>query len=430
MKRLHLSTRLILALLISTITFSTAIFADETTDIAPECKPADQAVYYDKFQSDSVQLRDVQIWYQYGQDNFKLEDWQKAIGYYWKVVLNDKAGTYKVVYRKLADSYLSLMKINQEQQAAYLDSAFLAIYRGLDRYPDYAMLHFKAGNIYKSMQQPQCAIPHYEALTGISPKQVNYQKILAQLLYQTDDERALTVQGKVLELSPEDTDAAQFHLRLLSHFNKDALAFMAEQFERDTSNVINAMRYGKEAYNRGEYAAAKRAFNAAFVTDSSHLEAAGMYARSCEGLGDYRSAISQYQRILEANSGDINTLSLLALATAEVHNFSAASGYARKAIRISPESGQPFIVLGHIYEKGADYFHGKSGKNNYSYDTKMVMEKAAFMYKKAQQDPNWASQGVQNYERLSSSSVFRNKEDKHLHNYRENITDPNYSWVK
>lgn len=413
--------------------FSQIALAQEDMDEMEEdqgevqCKPSDLSSPYDKYATDSVTVRDIQIWYSFGSEEFKHKQYQRAVPYFWKVLENDKVGTYKVVYSKLATSYFELGKSAEANSSVYLDSTLLVLYRGLDQYPDYSRLHFTAGSIQRSLGRAQCAIPHYEALVQADPKQKSYKQILAQLLFQVEDERCIEVQQQVIDLDPEDQQARNLLVEMIKFFGGDPIEAMGKAFLNDTTNVTNAMKYGKEALVTGAYKQALRAYKAVLVQDPNHIEAREQVAKSYEGLNRMSDAIREYKAILKIDPKNVRVLCELAQAYSALKNFKVAANYANQAKRIDPQNGQPYMVMAEIYIAAVDYCSGKRKEKEYTYDDKLVFEKAGNEYRRAERDPNFAS--AASSRRNGLKPLYRTTEDKFLYN-RETIKDGCYSWIK
>ncbi len=394
-----------------------------------KCHPEDLSSPYDKFQSDTVSVDSINIWYSFGQEEFKHEQYHRAIPYYWKVLVNDTVGTFKVVYSKLATCYFELAKtVEESRRAAYIDSTLLVIYRGLQKYPNYAPLHFRAGTIQRSLGRIRCAVPHYEALAKATPERKEYWEVLAKLLFQLEDERCIEIQQKVTEMDPNDLAAQNLLVEMYKFFQKDPLQIMKQMFEQDPTNVPNAMRYGKEAYVTGNYGEAVRAFQAVIQQDPKHIEAMDFLAKSYEGLNRMRDAIATYKKILRIDPKNIGALCSIASAYASLHNFSTARSYVIQAMRIDPKLGEPHMVMAEIYMEAVEYCSNQREDNNYTYDDKLVFRKAYEEYARAAKDPNYAS--TANSRRRQMKALLPTREEEHLHGYRKNIKDECYSWIQ
>ncbi len=408
-------------------------FAQEEADnpeTEPPCIPADLSTPYDLYTQSGVDENQLNIWYDYGREYYRKgtfsdrpQHYQSALPYFWKVVLNDTLRRFKVVYGKIVECYL---KLNQP------DSALIAAYRGLKEYPDYATLHYHAGQIQKGFGRTSCAIPHFEALVKDQnqPPTIlkNYYGILAQLYWEVEDERAIAAQEKVVELAPNDVEASATLAKMVEFFGYDPLEARESAFLKDTTNVTNARQYGITAFESGYYQKAIRAFKAVLKVDPENIEALSYIGRSYEALDRLSDAISAYQVILKIDPNRLNTLAALASVYSRQHNFSTAKTYVQKALRIDPNYGLAYMVMGEIYENAANYCSSQREKKDYTYDDKLVFELAQKEYEKAAaRDPNVAAM-AQNRIRLLKAFV-RTKADIHMHSNRETIRDDCYRWI-
>ncbi len=394
---------------------------DEEEEMAEPatCFPENVTTGYDQFHSDSVDQKQIAIWYSFAQDYYKYKKYDNAIPYFWKIVVNDTTPKFKVVYYKLSDCYFHKNEI---------DSTLLVLKRGLKRFPHYPRLHYLAGYIHRTLGHVNCAIPHYEELVKASPKEKSYWQILAQLYFQAEDERAIDAQRKVIDLDPTDAEASNVLVQMMGYFGKDPMQAMKEAFDKDPSNLGNALRYGKAALEAGEYAEAERAFQTIIAKEPDHNEALIYLGRTYEGMGKLPTAIKMYKKVIEKDPQNINVLCSIASAYSQMNRFGRARAYVLKAKRINPGAGLPYMVMGEIYESAVNYCSGKRNKKGYTYDDKLVFEKARAEYKKAARDPNYAASANTRYNQLKP--FIRTREDQHLHSYRKTIKDGCYSWLK
>jgi tetratricopeptide (TPR) repeat protein len=394
-----------------------------------KCKPDSFTTPYEKFQSDTITQKQISIWYSFGSEEFKHEQYKRAISYFWKVLVNDNTGQFKVVYSKIATCYYELARTVENKKVEYLDSTLLVIYRGLDKYPDYASLHYRAGSILSSLGRYECAIPHYEALVEQNPEELSYLKALANLFFQSEDQRAIEVQQKVVEMAPDDVESANLLVQMYQFFGLDPIEPMRSAFENDTTNIPNALRYGKEALIIGQYKEALRAFNAILKVSPNHMEALEQKAKSYEGLDRTYDAINTYRGILKIDPKNISVLCSAARAYLRLNNFSAARSQVSQAKRIDPNNGEPYMVMADIYIAAAEYCSNKRGENKYNYDDKLIFEKAVNELKKAERDPNYRA--AASSRRNGLKNFVRTKEDIFMVG-RENLKDEDgcYSWIQ
>ncbi len=410
------------------------VLAQEEDFEEPEqvtCTPETLTTVYDQQKVAHLDPQQLGIWYNYAREYYKLakygdnpENYKDAIPYYWKVIVNDSLGTFKIAYSKLVDCYLHFN---------YSDSALIVITRGLQRFPNYTTLHYQAAQIQQTLGRPRCAIPHYEALIAAQPKDPkvlkNYWSVLAQLYFQVNDERAVDAQQKVVELDPKDVEAQTLLAHMMDAFGMNSLEALEKAFLLDTTNVSNARLFGKAAFEANQYKKAIRAFRAIVVQDPKNVEAMSYIARSYEGLEQHRKAIREYKKILKVAPKSLNTLCSLADAYSRLNDFTTARSYVRKALNINSHYGLAYMVMGSIYENAVSYCSGKRGKPGYTYDDKLVFERAIAEYQKAvKRDPNVASSARNRIKMLEPFK--RTQEEIFLHNNRQKLTDPCYKWIQ
>lgn len=400
----------------------------QETVVDSSCMPSSLSSPFDIYANTTSDIQQISIWYDYGRDPYqkgkyagKTARYQTAIPYFWKVVLNDQTGTFKATYGKLADCYLQLNKA---------DSALIVVYRGLKKYPDYGSLHFIAGQIFNTRNQPECAIPHYLALANSSGADSvtlkNYWSTLSKLYMQIGDERSVEAQEKVVALAPTDAEAAAQLARLMDEFGMDSMEATESAFRTDVTNVANARRFGLAAYNAGQYDKSIEAYSAVLKVHPDNLEAQNYIARSYEGLGQNQKAIGIYQNILKSRPDQLSVMCALASAHSRVGQFTAARRYVRRALQKDSNYGLAHMVMGEIYENAvANCVKGRTN-SNYTLDDKLVFEKAREAYQRAARDPNIAASAKNRYAQLAP--FVRTIEDKHMQS-RTKIEDPCYNWI-
>lgn len=399
---------------------------DEASAQTSNCKPENLSTPYDVFQSDTISQKQINIWYSFGSEEFKHEQYKRAVPYFWKVVINDKDGTFKVVYSKIATCYFELAK-GEENQADYLDSTLIAVYRGLEKYPDYVTLHYRAGSIFSTLGKTQCAIPHYEALVAANPQEVSYLKALAGLLFQVKDERCIQYQKRVVDLQPDDVEANNLLIQMYHFFGFDPIEPIKAAFENDTTNVANAMRYGNEAFIIGQYQEALRAANAAIKREPNNVAALELKAKSYESLENATAAISTYREVLKIDPKNAAVLCNIAWNYLRMSNFAQAQAQIVQAKRVDPDNGAPYMVMAEIYIAAAEYCSNRRGENKYNLDDKLIFEKAVEELKKAERDPNFRA--AANTRRNGLKDFVRTKEDIFM-NPRTTVRDECYNWMQ
>ena len=402
-------------------------FEEMSEDTA--CVPANLQTAYDAYKTDDLAPNQLDIWYDYGREPHKIaryenkpEKYRQAIPYFWKVIVNDDTGRFKIVYGKLVECYLGL---NEP------DSALIVAYRGLAKYPDYITLHYHAGIIQKTLGKVKCAIPHYEALVNSNPDDkstlLNYLTNLAQLYYAAEDERCLEVQRRVIDLDPENVEAASLLVRMTEFFGGDAMEAMEDAYNTDPTNIQNARRFGRAAYEAGEYDKAIQAYTSVLEQDPANTEALRYIARSYEGKEQFANALKNYKAVLDLEAEDLNVMCSIASVYARTRDFTTARAYVRRVQRIDASFGWSYMVMGEIYENSVAKCSDERDKRGYTYDDKLVFQLAQDEYRKAARDPNVAASASLRVKQLEP--FVPTKADLHMHSNRTDINDSCYSWI-
>lgn len=386
-----------------------------------QCQPDSFNTVYDKFKMDSVSGQQIAIWYSLAQEEYKYDNFKRALPYFWRVLMNDNTDKFRIVYSKIANCYFRLNQI---------DSTLLVSYMGLAKHPDYEQLHYWAGLVQDKRGNTLCAIPHYENLVGISSNKKEYWSKLAELYDRDNDERSVEAQQKVVDLDPGDVEAQKLLAILTSKYGGDPLKVLKDAWELDKTNVETAFRYGKESFEVGKYEEAIEPFKAILVTDSRHINAMEYLGRSYEAVGQTNQAIRYYNDILKIEPRSINVICLIASIYARQNNFTGARSYVQKAHRIDPGHGLPFMIMGEIYENSVNYCANKRKKRETTYDDKLVYRMATEEYTKAARDPNYAADANRRQEQLKNANLMPTTEDYFMHNNRLNPKEDCYSWIK
>jgi len=361
-----------------------AQFEDEF-EIAEEeivCKPESLMTIYDERDYGDVSLDIVRQWYSFGSEYYKNKNYKAAVPYLWKVFLNDTTKYARNAIRKLADSYFQL------QQA---DSTLIACYRGLDQFPDHAVLHYFAGYLQDNLGKDKCAIPHYEALVADNPDREEYLEKLAFLYYKTDQlEDAIETQQKLVNLDPSNskysTDLALYMNALYGPGG--GLEAFKQAWENDPENPQTAFKYGKAAYNAGEYKQAIKALLIVLEKEPNNGDAHEFLALSEEGLGQYNEAIAEYKKILETDPKNAVVMCNIASDYRNLNQFSNARYWVNRALQVKPGFGLAYMIMGEVYESAVTYCQNTENRKR-KYDDGLVYQMALGEYQKAARDPNY-----------------------------------------
>lgn len=398
-----------------------AQFEDEF-DIEEEvvCKPETLTTVYDGLDFTGTTFDNIRQWYSFGSEYYKNKNYKSALPYLWKVFLNDSTKYARNAARKIADSYFQL------QQA---DSTLLICYRGLEIFPDHVILHYFAGFIQDNLGKVDCAVPHYEALVADNPEKAEYLEKLAFLYYKQEDEKAIEMQTKLVELDPTNSKYAN-DLALYSEYFYGAgggLEAFKQAWENDPGNIEFAFKYGKAAYNAGEYKAALVPLQAVIEKNPDHVEAHQLIAMADESLENYDGAIVEYKKILQVEPNNAKIMCAIASDYRSLNQFSNARYWVNKALQAKPGFGLAYMIMAEVYEAAVTYCQNKSDRKR-KYDDGLVYEMAKEEYEKAMRDPNYKADARRRINNLKP--YLPTEEEKFMNQNRKNLKESCYtSWI-
>jgi tetratricopeptide (TPR) repeat protein len=397
-----------------------------------KCKPDTLLSDYEiKFRQDSItfiqqeRIKALSLGYEY----YKQKLYEKAIPYLWKVTASGiKDRYYKTVIKKLIESYYNLGKKEKGEKAiALMDTALLACYKGLDFDPDYITFHYWAGLIQYLLKRYQCAIPHYEKLTELEPKEKSYWETLAALYFVTRNEKAIQAQNKVIELDPNDEEARRKLAVYTQKLGGSLYDTYKELYEKYPDNAEYAMKFAMAALDEERNDEAIQAFKRLLKLKPGDPEALKNLGKTYQIEGKYSLAIKYYKQFLTKNGSDPYILVNIADCYRGLKKYASAVSYARKALRAKPGFGEAYIIIGKTYMDAVSDCSSNRTKG-LSYDDKLVYERAYNMFKKAKRDEMVLGKAASLMKSLKP--VLPTREDKFLHRNRTTIKDKCYSWIQ
>lgn len=394
------------------------IFGQEKVET--NCVPESISTAYDKINYGEVSLDDLRQAYSFGSEYYKNKNYKAALPYLWKVFINDSTKYARNAIRKIADSYFKL------QQA---DSTFIACYRGLEKYPDHVILHYFAGFLQDNLGRSACALVHYEALVADNPEKTEYLEKLAFLYYKQEDQKAIEVQEKLTKLDPTNSEYANTLALYMEHFlgRGGGLEAFKQAWENDPNNMDAAFKYGKAAYDAGEYKTALIPLTKVVEKDPNNNEAHKFIAMADESLENYNHAISEYKKILETDPENADIMISISIDYRYLEQFPSALYWANKALSAKPGYGLAYITKAEIFEAAVPYCQDQ-GNRKRKYDDGLVYEMAQNEYRKAMDDPNYKADARRRMNNLQP--YLPTDEEKFMNQDRKDLKDSCYtSWI-
>ena len=354
-------------------------FLDEQAPII--CIPETLQTVYDQYKQTDLNETNLKMWYSFGSEYYKQEDYKAAIPYLWKVFVNDsgKMGEYSI--RKISDAYFKLQ---------YADSTLLACYRGLARYSDLASLHYYAGILQMNLGKNECALPHYEFLVERYPNDETYLDRLAYLYSKLGDERAIEIQKRLVDINPENPLYQTRLVSYLEQFDYEILDELRLAFEKNPDDLNIIKQLAKAELDAGNYQQAAEKYSLLFKNDPKHKGLLKLRAQAYEGLANYTAAINDYKTIQEIKPGDLETMGAIATDYKFMNKFAEGKYWVKKAIAANSKSGLPHIVMAEIYEASVPYSQQVENRGR-KIDDGFVYERAIEEYKIASKDPGYTA---------------------------------------
>jgi len=383
------------------------------------CIPENLTNSYDALYNPETPENDIRKWYSFGSEYFKVQNYKDALPYLWKVFVND-TGKYAI---------LSIGKITQayfELQMA--DSTLIAAYKGLAKFPNYAKLHYYAGYLQDNLGRYKCAIPHYEALVEAEPEQESYLEKLAFLYFKDGNEKAIEIQERLVKLKPDNSEYQNTLAQYMDFFlgPGGALEARKKAYENDPGNLDYALRYGKAAYDAGEYKAALDPLSAALKLDPKNGEAMEYRAMCYEALEQYEKAIVDYKSLVDLQADNAKTMCAIASDYKNRFQFTNGRYWVQRALNIRPGFGLAYITMAEIYEAAVVYCQDQE-KRGRKYDDALVYELAYDEYKKAANDPEYKSTATKRMNSLQM--VLPTQEELFMNQNRKTLKLECYSWI-
>ena len=396
-----------------------------------QCIPENlQTVYDTRVYADTSQP--IGLIFNFGYEYYKNKSYKDALPYLWRVFINDSTK-----YARNAIRYISSIYFDQ----GMVDSTLIACYRGLDKFSNIITLHYYAGILQDKLGKAECAIPHYEVLVADgeadlkqTPGDTNKIKAytenlkkLAYLYYKTEDERAIDLQQKAVNLNPDDAELANTLAQYSDHFyGKGAgTAAYRQAWLNDPENLDLATKYA-EAASQSDTVINALEPATKVINNKPSQKIYEIRASVYENLGQYSNAIGDLKKALDFKTDDLDDIIKIAVDYKLLNNFKNAQYWVNRALKIRPGYGQAYITMGEIYEAAVVYCMNQRD-NELKMEDKLVYELAYNEYIKASNDP--AFRGKARTKQNNVQPLIPTTEDKFM-NKGAKIKSPCYtSWI-
>ena len=142
-----------------------------------------------------------------------------------------------------------------------------------------------------------------------------------------------------------------FYLQRLNQ-PQESLKTLAQAYQKFPGNVEVAYFYGVALNDNAQYKKAARVLAQVLDTNPSYTEARMQYAYALDGLKKYKALEEQLEMLIGENPQNAAALNLYAYSLAERGvRLNEASGYAARALAISPQDASFIDTMAWIYFK-------------------------------------------------------------------------------
>ena len=108
----------------------------------------------------------------------------------------------------------------------------------------------------------------------------------------------------------------------------------------------NDSRMGDEMYSNKNYEEAIKLYTESLKLRPNDIKSLFRRARSYEELGIYEKAVTDFNKILEIDKENINTLLSLSVNSIRNKDYLSGESYSKRAIKLNPDLDQAHFLLG------------------------------------------------------------------------------------
>jgi tetratricopeptide (TPR) repeat protein len=365
--------------------------------------------------------RQLNIAWSTGYENHKNKLYRDAIRPFWRVVELDTVKRFPDLYTFLGDCYL---KLNQP------DSAEIVYRLGTIKYPDKAFYHRSLAWLLAGHNQSEEAIKQYRQAIALDPNVAADYKALGGLLVAANQTtEARPVYQKLVELDPSDQDAQKILSQIQSALGDvdAALKTMENALANDPNNTTLLMNLGETYFKEQEYQKAIQHLTTLTQLNPDELYALELLGYSYQNLGQFKSAIAVYDKILAKKADHKKIICEMATCFKELQQYARARSVVNQALKIDNTYGLAYIVRGEIYEACADDCISQRAKKISKFDDKLVYKMAYDEYTKAANDVQFSDEAKKKLNYVQPE--IPTKEDIFMNKNKKQADMPCYSWI-
>ena len=361
---------------------------------------------------------------------YQNQNWQSTIKNYKKMLEYGCEEEYAPdIYSYYGRAYQQLAKTDP----VYFDSALFVFQEGEKYLPDDIYLKKNIAYIYHVQGKIDLEIREYEKMIELQPEDLELYRSYVKLCFgQERYEDMLWGIEKILEINPDDQQAANDRLTVYGRLGKDITSVQKEQWERNPSNVRYGLEYADALAEQLDYEKAIEVLKKVTTVDLRNKEAWDKLAELYKNLGKYKEAATAYEHINKnINSQDLDIIDNISKMYISLGDYESAYGWAKKAIAIG-NSALAYKVRADVLFAAAEYH--SAARSPISFEDKLVYKLAYDDYRKARQMGDF---GVQSRLDFLKEYLIPTREDWFMNRFdgtgkERSVYKPRlgcYSWI-
>ena len=262
--------------------------------------------------------------------SFKLDDLDQANQFIRKAIELDKANEeYRNEWKKLDEIRSRLNEATKSFESGYSDEAISLYEKTISDYPEFALLYYNLGMIYYKQDDYDNAVDNFKLARLLNAYVEKY------------DSAILMIAKKLTQAGIEQERRKDYDLAIENYLKS------IEYYSQYPESIF---RLGLVYYKMGDYESAKSTLNSILNIDSTHIQALKLLGDTYSKLGDRNEAISWYSKAVELNPNYDKAHYSLARTLMAIGDTEGAIKSLNTAAIVNPGYSKAYETLGVLYQ--------------------------------------------------------------------------------
>ncbi|MBC8213321.1 MAG: tetratricopeptide repeat protein [Candidatus Marinimicrobia bacterium] len=261
---------------------------------------------------------------------FKLDDLDQAYQFIRKAIDLDKANEeYRNKWKSLDEIRSKLNEAQKSFESGYSDEAISIYGKSIINHPTFALFYYNLGMIYYKQDDFDNAVYNFKEARSINPYVDKY------------DSAILMIAQKLTQTGIEQDRRKDYDLAIVNY--KKSI----EYYPNYTEAIF---RLGLVLYKVGDFESAKSTLQSLLDIDTTHIQALKLLGDTYSKLGDKNGAIEWYRKAVEINPNYDKAHYSLGRTLMSVGDNEGAIQSLNKAVEVNPTYSKAYETLGAIYQ--------------------------------------------------------------------------------